>query len=74
MGTWVLEASLEVDPLFLLASKPFRPVLYFRSMLSSSFSELFVTWVTINFEGRAAESLSNLVSESKSCTGLSETP
>ena len=73
VGTWVLGASLEVDPLFLLASRPFKPILYFRSMPSSSSSELFVTWVIINFRGRAAESLSDLVSESKSCTGLFRT-
>ena len=67
-------ASLEVDPSFLLASRPFRQVLCFRSMPSSSSSKLFVTWVTISFKGRAVESQSNLVSKSKSCTGLFETP
>ena len=67
-------APLEVDHLFLLASKPFKLVLYFRFMPSSSSSELFVTWVIISFRGRAAESLSDSVSESKTCTCLSETP
>ena len=40
IGTWVLGASFEVYPLFLLANWPFRPVLCFRSMPSSSSSEL----------------------------------
>ena len=65
---------MEVDPLFLLASRPFKPILYFRSMPPSSSSKLFATWATISFRGRAAESLSHSVSESKSCTGLSRTP
>ena len=32
VGTCVLGASFEVNPLFLLANRPFKPVLYFRSM------------------------------------------
>ena len=54
-------ASLEVDPLFILASRPFKPILCFRSMLSSSSSKLFVTWATISFRGRATKSLSDSV-------------
>ena len=74
MGIWILGAFLEVDPLFLLANRPLKPILYFKSMPSSSSSKLFVTWATINFRGRAVENLSNSVSEFESCTGLSDIP
>ena len=72
--TWVLGTSFEVDPLFLLAIKPPRPILYFRSMpFSSSSSELAPTLATVNFGRRATESQSSSVSKSKSSTSLSAT-
>ena len=73
-GTWVLGASFKVNPLFLLANRPFKPILYFRSIPSSSSSKLVVTWATINFGGWAVENLSISVSEFESYTGLSSTP
>ena len=74
IGTWVLGASFEVYPLFLLANWPFRPVLCFRSMPSSSSFELTVTYATIKFRVWAAKSLSDLALESESCTDFSGTP
>ena len=70
-GTWILGTSFKVDPLFLFAIKPLKPVLCFKSMPSSSSFELVVTWATTIFGGRATENLSDSVSESESCTGLS---
>ena len=72
-GTWVLGKSLKVDSLFMLASRPFRLVLCFKSMLHSSSSELVSTRVTINLGVWAVEKLSKLASESKSSTDLSDT-
>ena len=54
-GTWVLGTSLEANPLFLLASRPFMLVLYFKSIPPSS-SELVSTQATINLgEWRSEE-------------------
>ena len=69
-GTWVFGTSLEADPLFLLASRPFRLVLYFRSIPPSSSSKLVSTQETINLEEWVAENLSKLASESESSTDL----
>ena len=46
--TWVLGTSFEVCPLFLFAIKPLKPILYFKSMSSSSASELVSGRATIN--------------------------
>ena len=72
-GTWVLGTFLEADPLFLLASRPFKLVLYFKSMPPSSSFELASTRATINLGEWAAENLSKSASESESSTGLSGT-
>ena len=74
VGTWVLGAFLEVDPLFLLANRPFKPIICFKSMPSSSSSKLFVTWATTNFKEQVIKSLLDSISESVSYTGLSDTP
>ena len=71
--TWALGASFKVCPLFLLAIRPFRPILCFRSMPYSS-SELVSNLATISFWGCVVESLSDSVLESKTSTGLSGTP
>ena len=68
-GTWVLGTSLEADPLFLLARRPFRLVLCFKSIPLSS-SKLVSTRATINLEEWAAENLSKLASEFESSTSL----
>ena len=72
-ATWVLGASLEVCPLFVLAIKPFKLVLCFRSMLSSS-SELVSGRAAINLGWWTIENLSDSVSKSKSSTGLFWSP
>ena len=69
-GTWVLGTSLEVDPLFLLASKPFKLVLCFKSIPPSSSSELVSTRATINLREWVVENLSKSALEFESSTGL----
>ena len=54
-GTWVLGTFLEADPLFLLASRPFRLVLCFKSTPPSSSFELASTQATINIGLRVRE-------------------
>ena len=73
VGTWVLGTSFEVDPLFLLVIKPFKPGLCFKFVPSSS-SEIVSGWVTIDLGWWTAENLSDSVSESESSTSLSEAP
>ena len=69
-GTCVLGTSLEVCPLFLLAIRPFKSVLCFRSMPSSSSSRLVSIWAIINLRECAAESQSRSASKSESSTSL----
>ena len=73
-GTCVLGTSLEVCPLFLLAIRPFKPVLCFKSMPYSLSSRLESIWAIINLRECAAESRSRSASESKSSTGLVSNP
>ena len=66
-------ASFKVDPLFLLAIRPFKPGLFFKSMSSSSL-ELVSGQATVNLGRWIAENLSDSVSKSESSTGLSGAP
>ena len=68
--TCTLGASLKDCPLFLLAIRPFKPDLYFRSMPSSSISWLVSIQVTINLRECAAENRSRSASESDNSDGL----
>ena len=62
-GSWASRASLDADPLFLLAIRSLKPFLGFRAIESSS-SELLSTSTIINWGERATEDLSNSPSES----------
>ena len=72
-GTWVLGTSFEDGPLILLASRPFKLVLYFRSIPSSLSSKLVSIQAIINLGEWIAENLSKSASESESSIGFSST-
>ena len=70
-GSWVFGASLENDPLFLPATRSFRPLLRFRAM--SSFSSKLLSGRAITMTGvRKPESLLN--SSSVSDMGMTCAP
>ena len=55
-GSYILETTFEVPPLFLLANKPFKPSLFFRSIASSSSSDSKSIWAMTNSFGWMEES------------------
>ena len=73
VGTWMSGMSFKENSLFLLAIRPFRPGLFFRSMFSSSL-ELVSSRATINLRWGTVENLLDSVPESESSTGLSGAP
>ena len=70
----VLGASFELPPLFLLASRPFKPGLFFWSISSSSSLDSESIRVITNCFGWTEERLADLVSESEISTGFSDGP
>ena len=75
--TWgcVLGASFELPPLFLLASRPFKPGLFFWSISSSSSSsDSESIRVITNCFRWTNERLADSVPESKVSTGFSDSP
>ena len=70
--TWgcVLGASFELPHLFLLASRPFKPGLFFWSISSSSSSDSESNQVITNCFGWTKERLADSVSKSEISTGF----
>ena len=73
-GGCVLGAFFKVPPLFLLAIRPFKPGLFFRSIASSSFSDSKFIRAMTNCFGWMEESLTDSVSESEISTSFLDAP
>ena len=74
IGGCVLGASFKAPPLFLLANKPFKLGLFFRSIVSSSSSDSESIRVMTNCFGWMEESLADSVSEFEISIGFSDAP
>ena len=72
LGAVFWELLWNFPPLFLLASRPLRPGLFFWSICSSSSSDSESTWVIINYLGWTEDMLTDLVSESDMSTSFSD--
>ena len=70
----VLGASFELPPLFLLANRPFKLGLFFKSIASSSSSDFGFIRAMTNYSGWMEERLVDSVSESEISTGFSNAP
>ena len=73
-GGYVLRASLELPPLFLLANSPLSLGLFFWSICSSSSSNSESILVIIKCLGWTEDILTDSVSKSDICTGISDGP